>query len=166
MAEDTVDEALELIGRRARCRTKRLRLVGADGGREAAAGSLAAHLAGRHGSLAVQVQRLIDADASLGEPLVAGLPYVRAEAVHAVRNEMARSLDDVLSRRTRSRMLERTATLAAAPAVAQLIAADLGWDDAEIDRQVATFRALVSAEVAAGMTSEAEFIAQVTGADR
>jgi len=71
---------------------------------------------------------------------------VRAEAVYAVRYEMARSVDDILSRRTRARLLGRDASAAAAPAVAALVAADLGWDAAEQDRQVKAFRALVDEE--------------------
>ena len=57
-----------------------------------------------------------------------GLPYLRAEALYAARYEMARSVDDILSRRTRARLLGRDASAAAAPAVAALVAADLGWD--------------------------------------
>ena len=81
---------------RARCRTKRLRLLGADGYREAPAGSPAAHLADRFGSLAMEIEALVAADPTLGEPLVPGLPYLRAEAVYAARHEMATTLDDVL----------------------------------------------------------------------
>ena len=62
-----------------------------------------------------------------------GLPYSKAEVVYAVRAEMARSVDDVLSRRTRARLLARDASVAAAPEVARLMAAELGWDDAERD---------------------------------
>ena len=43
------------------------------------------------------MHELVDDDPRLGEPLVPGLPYLRAEAVHAVRHEMARTLDDVLA---------------------------------------------------------------------
>ena len=71
---------------------------------------------------------------SLATPLVAGLPYRRSEAIYAVRDEMATTLDDVLSRRTRARLLGRDATAAAAEAVAQLIAPELGWDEARIAR--------------------------------
>ncbi len=79
----------------------------------------------------------------------AGLPYLRAEAVYAARYEMARSVDDILSRRTRARLLGRDASAAAAPAVAALVADDLGWDDAEQQRQVKAYRALVDEERAA-----------------
>ena len=70
----------------------------------------------------------------LADPLVPGLPYLRAEATYAVRHEMARTLDDVLSRRTRARLLARDASADAAAAVAELVAPDLGWSDTERER--------------------------------
>jgi glycerol-3-phosphate dehydrogenase len=59
---------------------------------------------------------------------------------------MATTLDDVLSRRTRSRLLGRDATAAAADDVARLIAPELGWDEDRISREVATFRAALEHE--------------------
>jgi DNA-binding transcriptional LysR family regulator len=79
----------------------------------------------------------------------------------AIRNEMALTLDDVLSRRTRARIINRRATLASARQVAELMATELHWDSAEIDRQVAFFVDSCSREEAAGMVSEAEFLASV-----
>ena len=73
-------------------------------------------------------------------------PYSRAEVVYAVRAEMARTVDDVLSRRTRARLLARDASAAAADDVAALMAAELGWSDDERDRQVAQYRALIDEE--------------------
>ena len=153
MAQDTVDAVAKQLGMTTSCRTRRLALLGAKGHRQHAAGSPTAHLAGRYGSLASEVQALIDTDPMLGAPLVPGLAYVRAEAVYAVRQEMARTLDDVLTRRTRARLADRAAALAAAPSVAALLAAELGWDATETDRQVAHFAAQCAAEIAAATTS-------------
>ena len=72
------------------------------------------HLAGRYGSEARVLAAMIEADPDLGAPLVDGLPYLRAEALYAVRHEMARSVDDVLARRTRARLQARDASAAAA----------------------------------------------------
>lgn len=144
MAADTVDEVVARVGRGGPSRTKKLRLVGAEGPAPADD-----HLAGRYGGEAVELLRLIEADATLGDPLVPGLPYRRAEAVFAVRHEMATTLDDVLSRRTRARLLGRDATDAAAPGVARLIAPELGWSAEEIERQVSAYRAGLAAERAA-----------------
>jgi glycerol-3-phosphate dehydrogenase len=151
MAEDTVDELvrhLEGAPRSARrCRTARLRLRGAQRVGEGA--GRARHLADRYGSEAGLVEALIDADASLGDPLVPGLPYLRAEAVHAARHEMATTIDDVLARRTRARLQARDASAAAARSVGELMAGELGWSPEETDAQVATYVALIDAERAA-----------------
>ena len=89
---------------------------------------------------------LCEDDPTLGEPLVPGLPYLRAEAVWAARQEMAHTLTDVLARRTRALILDREAAALAAPGVAILLASELGWDQAEQDRQVADFECVVQAE--------------------
>ena len=78
-----------------------------------------------------------------------GLPYLRAEAVYAARHEMATTLVDVLTRRTRAHLLDRAATVDAAPDVASLLAAELGWDAAERDRQLAEYLELAAKEQAA-----------------
>jgi glycerol-3-phosphate dehydrogenase len=149
MAADTVDRAMDRLDRRGRSKTKRLRLLGAEGYEEPAGDDRRAHLLRRYGTLEGDVEALIAQDASLGEPLVPGLPYVAAEAVYAARHEMARSVDDVLSRRTRARLLDRAATAAAAEVVARLLAPELGWSDAEIEQEAAAYRRLVEHEAAA-----------------
>ena len=94
------------------------------------------------------MRALVDGDPALGEPLVPGLDYLRAEAVYAARYEMAVTLEDVLTRRTRAHLFDRPATMAAAPAVAELLATELGWDAAETSRQVEEYLRLAEAEVA------------------
>ena len=146
MAEDTIEPVLRRLGRGGPCRTRRLALVGADGYRRVDPSSAEYHLAHRYGSEAPEVRALIALDASLGDTLVPGLPYLRAEAVFAVRHEMATTLVDVVTRRTRAHLRDRAATLAAAPSIAALLAGELGWDAAETDRQVAAYRQLCEAE--------------------
>jgi glycerol-3-phosphate dehydrogenase len=149
MAADTVDQVDALLGKRRRCRTKRLKLIGADGYEdppETNEPSRHEHLAHRYGTEGADVEALVDEDPALGGPLVPGLPYLKAEAVHAVRSEMARTLDDVLTRRTRARLLARDDSAAAADDTAALVGRELGWDDAERARQVKEYRAAVAAE--------------------
>lgn len=155
MAEDTVDEALKTIGRSARCKTKRLRLRGAADAR----GTSSLHLFTRYGSDWTEVQHLIDAEASLAQPLIPGMPYLRAEAIHAVRYEWARTVDDVLSRRTRALLLDRRAALAAAPDVARLLAGELGWDNSRVELEVQRFSEVCAKEERAAHMSEAEYLA-------
>jgi glycerol-3-phosphate dehydrogenase len=150
MAADAVDVVMDRLERRGRSRTRHVPLLGADGYVEPSDGAdAAAHLAGRYGGEASLVSALLDGDGLLGAPLVPGLPYIAAEAVYAARHEMARTLDDVLSRRTRARLLARDASAAAAPAVARLIAPELGWDRGEEARQVRAYTDSVHHERAA-----------------
>jgi glycerol-3-phosphate dehydrogenase len=157
MAQDTVDQVCEVLGLHRKSTTKRLPLVGADGYRQLSDLD-AAHLADRYGSVAADVTLLTQTDQQLGEPMVPGLPYIKAEAIYAARSEMAVTLDDVLSRRTRARLFDRPAAVAAAADVARLIAADMGWDDAEVDRQVADFRNSCAFEKTASETTEANLL--------
>ena len=68
------------------------------------------------------------------------------------------TLDDVLSRRTRARLFDRPASMQAAEDVARLIAGDMGWDDAEVERQIADFRNSCAAEQTAGQLSEVDLL--------
>jgi glycerol-3-phosphate dehydrogenase len=157
MAADTIDQAARLLGSRVKSRTRRLGLLGSHGFSPppaAAEPSLHEHLAGRYGTEAEAVLQLLRQDPGLREPLVPGLPYVRAEAVYAARHEMARTLDDVLSRRTRARLLARDASRAAAPDVARLVAPELGWDEAQVTSEVEAYRALCEHERAAAQLPE------------
>jgi glycerol-3-phosphate dehydrogenase len=139
MASDTVDRVVAALGTGGRSRTKRLRLVGAGGPPVSNE-----HLARRYGSLSTDVLALEATDPTLAEALVPGLPYRRSEAVYGVREEMARTLDDVLSRRTRARLLAREATARVAEDVARLIGAELSWDAARIAREAGAYRAALA----------------------
>ena len=149
MAEDAVDAVVEhrddLPRRARRSRTAKLRLRGAQAVDPKATG-VVRHLADRYGTEARVVHALVDADPSLGEALVPGLPYLRAEAVYAARHEMATTVDDVLSRRTRARLQARDASAAVASAVAELLASELGWSTDEVARHAAAYVASVAAE--------------------
>jgi glycerol-3-phosphate dehydrogenase len=152
LAEDTVDmivRQLDATRRTRRSATRRLSLFGATRSSSGAPGTATAHLARRFGSQADEIRALVAFDPSLGEPLVPGQPYLRAEAVYAARHEMATTLDDVLVRRTRAHLFDRPATLAVAADVADLLASELGWDTAETERQLTHYRALCHAEEAA-----------------
>jgi glycerol-3-phosphate dehydrogenase len=151
MAADAVDEITKLLDHDGRSTTKRLRLHGTTGWD---ASDLPPVLAARYGGDAREILALVRADAALGEPLIPGLDYLKAEAVYAVRSEMATSVDDVLSRRTRARLLARDASAAAADDVAALIGPELGWDPAEQRAQAEQYRARVQAEREAGELPE------------
>ncbi|OXI37142.1 glycerol-3-phosphate dehydrogenase/oxidase [Burkholderia aenigmatica] len=151
MAEQTIDTVGKLLGRRTRCRTKSAYLLGAAGYDPqaiVASGGLAAHLGERYGTEARFVGDLADATPSLLAPIVDGLPYSEAEVLYAARHEFARSVDDVLSRRTRARLMARDASARAAPRVGEILKAELGLSDAAVASQVRDYVAAVALEKA------------------
>jgi glycerol-3-phosphate dehydrogenase len=151
MAEDTVDALRPYVTRLEPVRTKRLRLHGVGPWRPTS--ERETHLYQRYGEDAQVVLDLIVADEELGERPIAGLPYVGAEFVYGARFEMATTLIDLLSRRTRAHLLDARATLAGAARVASLVADELGWNDEDVKREVAEYESLVRSEFgAAGLT--------------
>jgi len=99
---------------------------------------------GVYGSDALVIQDLMRAHPPLAERLHPALPYCRAEVVWAVRVEMARSVEDVLSRRCRALILNAAAAVEMAPEVAAIMAAELAYDDAWQRREVEAFTQLAS----------------------
>ena len=83
-------------------------------------------------------------DAGLADRLNADLPYLGAEVVWAARTEMARTVEDVLSRRTRALLLNAKGAIAAAPKVAELLAVELERPGAWVKEQVAQFSRLAA----------------------
>ena len=139
MAEDCVDQAATLAQLPDRpCVTSHLSIHGFHAETKQL-GPLAVY-----GSDAYEICKLIEIDATLAEPLHAALPYVKAEIVWAVRHEMARTVEDVLARRTRSLFLNARAALAMAPVVADLMASELNWGEDAKARQLGAFRDVAS----------------------
>jgi glycerol-3-phosphate dehydrogenase len=137
MAEDCVNHAATLahLPEKA-CRTRSLRIHGCHA-EPHVFGAL-----GVYGSDAPLIQELTRIDPRLGAPLHPRLPYTAAEVVWAGRFEMARTVEDVLARRTRALFLDARAAIEMAPAVAELLAGELGRGGEWREAQVAAFRAL------------------------
>jgi glycerol-3-phosphate dehydrogenase len=102
------------------------------------------HLISTYGTGYAEVLAHAENDRHLAEPLVPGLPYLKAEVIHAVRHEMALTLEDVLNRRTHVLDQVRDNGLDVAPQVAALMGAELGWSDEERAGQVEDYRRLVA----------------------
>ncbi len=104
------------------------------------------HLLNRYGGLVDELLDLVASRPELGRPLPGAEDYLAAEVVYAVTHEGARHLDDVLTRRTRISIetFDR-GTTTACPA-ADLMAAELSWDDARRDDEVDHYLRRVEAE--------------------
>lgn len=133
MGEDTIDHAAMVAGLDERpSRTADLRLHG---------WSEDPHLRewSSHGADAPKLARVAAEQPGWDEPLHPSLPYRVCEVVWAARREMARTVEDVLARRTRSLLLDARASVEVAPRVAALLAVELGKDAAWRQRQVAEY---------------------------
>jgi glycerol-3-phosphate dehydrogenase len=146
MAEDVMTHAAQVAGLApVPSRTAGMRLHGAP---EDAANSEVGVPTGplaSYGTDADGVRALAAADAELAGPLHPRLPYLRAEVAWGVRHEMARTVEDVLARRTRALLLDARASAECAPAVARLLARELGRDAVWEKDQVQAYRALAEA---------------------
>jgi glycerol-3-phosphate dehydrogenase len=134
MAEDCVDHAAtlgKLVERP--CVTSRLKIHGSHPGSEQF-GDLK-----YYGSDAPAVRELMDRDPVMARRLHDDLPIYAAQVVWAARREMARTVDDVLARRTRALFLNAPAAIAMANDAARLLAAELGRDEQWQRNQVAEF---------------------------
>jgi len=145
MAEDCVDHAATLAKLDERpCVTRTLNIHGHDDD-AARFGDLASY-----GSAAGAIQELMSAGApddahhDLSRRLHPALPICAAQVVWAARREMARTVDDVLARRTRALHLNAAAAVEMAPQVARLLGAELGRDARWADDQVAHFTAMAA----------------------
>jgi glycerol-3-phosphate dehydrogenase len=136
MGEDAVDHAAMVAGLDERpSRTADLRLHG-----WAEEGPLRAWSG--YGADAPALACLAAGHPGWEEPLHPDLPYRLCEVVWAARHEMARTVEDVLARRTRSLLLDARASVEAAPRVAALLAAELEKDEEWQRRQVAEYGAV------------------------
>ncbi len=100
-------------------------------------------LADTYGMRGAEVARRVRQDKSLGDPLVPGRPEILAQVDHAVQDELASTVTDVLKNRTALFYRDPHQGLAAAPAVADRMAELLGWDEATRDAMEEAYRAEV-----------------------
>jgi glycerol-3-phosphate dehydrogenase len=91
-----------------------------------------------YGNQAFEIENMIKRQPDLGELIHLKLPYTKAEIVWICRNELPRTLEDMLARRTRALFLDARASAEAGPVVAEIMAKELGfgkpWKDSEISR--------------------------------
>ena len=138
MAEDAVNHAITL-GKLAdaKCGTEELRIHGYT--ERTDLGNMLVY-----GTDAEKIRELADSDPELNSQLHPDLPYIAGEVVWAAREEMARTVEDVLARRTRALFLNAHAAIAMAPEVARLLAKELGRTQAWTEQQLADFNTLAA----------------------
>lgn len=139
MAEDCVDHAARLAELKpAECSTKSMYVHGHPG-------EASRERFNEYGSDATTLEQLLASTPNANEQLAERLPYVAGQAIFAARHEMARSVEDVLARRTRALFLDAEAAIAAAPRVAGLLSAELHRDSKWQADQLEKFRLVADA---------------------
>lgn len=145
MAEDCVDHAITLGALDEKpCVTATQHIHGYHEHPEEL-GSLSAY-----GSDAAAILQLVHEDPALATPLHPDLPYIVAEIIWAARHEMSRTLDDALARRTRALLLNARAAVSIAPAVAAILAKELGKDGDWVKAQIESFTAMAAQYIPQG----------------
>ncbi len=135
MAEDTLNHAALIGGFDNKpCVTENLQL---HGWRSPNAAALPEHLA-VYGSDSGKLEALPEN----AERLHPRLPYTKANVIWAIREEMARTIEDILSRRTRALLLDARAAIESAPAVGDILAKELGKDSTWAIKQLEEFKKL------------------------
>lgn len=139
MAQDTLNKAIQL-GKlpNVKCKTKDLLIHGAS------ENSRKSHHLYIYGTDQEGIIQLIKESPELGEKLHPRLEFVKAEVVWAIRNEMARTIDDVLARRVRVLFLDAKAAIELAPIVASILAKELNKDENWEKGQITSFIAIAN----------------------
>jgi glycerol-3-phosphate dehydrogenase len=140
--------------------TEKLPIIGADGyfaliqqvDHIARANNLSVdtviHLLNRYGSLISDLLEVMTNDPQLAKPLSADLPYLKAEIHYAASSEGARSVDDVLSRRTRLAFEAPNSAIHLANDVADIMAPILGWSSKQKRESIRDYINLAEQEIA------------------
>jgi glycerol-3-phosphate dehydrogenase len=135
MAQDAVEQAETMAGLEERpCATDHLQIHGWT--RQ----NIAEPNLRVYGADAPSIREIANTEPDLGQRIHPELPYAGAEVVWAAREEMARTVEDVLARRTRALLLGARASIAAAPRVAELMARELGKDESWKRKSVEDFQ--------------------------
>ncbi|MEO6639516.1 MAG: glycerol-3-phosphate dehydrogenase C-terminal domain-containing protein [Ginsengibacter sp.] len=137
MAELTVNKAIEVADlKNHSCKTQDLHIHGYT------SVSPVNNSLDIYGTDKILIIELIKEKYFLKEKIIAGFPYLQAEVIWAVREEMARTIEDVLARRIRLLFLDAKAAIEAAPKVAELMAGELGCDEEWKQNQLKSFYAI------------------------
>ncbi len=151
MAEETINTCCQLLGRSESSRTETLAVNGGEGFNEAFQAKFRSeftalpadtleHLLFTYGTNAPRIATLAMSQAAYRQPLAAGHPFIKAEVIYALEEEMAQTLADVLMRRIRLGLVDWQATLAAIEPAGELMATQLNWPEETKQTAIAGFQ--------------------------
>jgi len=137
MAEDVLEIAVHKGGfEETECKTKELRIHGFKKDTDFNAPLY------YYGTDEDDIQLIIRNDKTLGEKIHPSLPFIKAEIIRAVQNEMCMTAEDALSRRTRALLLDAKAAIESAPLVAEIMAKEMQKDGEWVKNEINNFIAI------------------------
>ena len=149
MAKDAIDQIDRIFSRNNTCTTATQTLAGGQNynfeshrlleNKYAMASDICQHLVKKYGSRAENVCKLTATHPELKDRLDVKYPYIKAEVVYTVRDEMVVTPRDFLARRIRLEITDWETTISVLPAVADLIATELNWSDLEKQNQISAY---------------------------
>jgi glycerol-3-phosphate dehydrogenase len=138
MAEETIDRAIKAgILEKKKCLTRNFSFYSNNK-------PLKSERLKIYGNQASEIEKMIINQPDLGELIDQRLPYTKAEIIWICKNEMPRTLEDVLARRTRALFLDVRASVEAGPVVADLMAKELGFNKTWQEKQTTDYNKLTA----------------------
>ena len=170
MAQDAIDRAGELLKKTVPGRTETHYLIGGEGynfdywkqlqSQYKLPEDVCQHLMQTYGNRAEKVAQLTKVQPVLAEKLTESQPFIGAEVIYQVREEMAVTVRDVLARRWRLELSNWQLTAQLTPQVADLMAAELSWSETHRTSQINAYQSLLATFTKqAGLTSEQSTLA-------
>lgn len=156
MAKDAIDQVNVLLNQESKCRTAKYKLVGSRDKSFDYRGYLRkaenfglnedtiTHLMGKYGDQCMKYFDLFLEDENLMQKIHPDYPFICAEVVYTIRNEMAATLRDFFARRIRLELMDWEAVFLAIPKVATIFANELQWTENQKEREMQTYQALIS----------------------
>jgi glycerol-3-phosphate dehydrogenase len=137
MAEETINKAIRAgILDKKKCVTSSLKL-------STSTFDMSSNRLHIYGDQSAEIEQIISENPELGEPMDWRFPYTRAEIIWICRNEMPLTVGDMLARRTRALFLDALASSEIAPAVADLMSKELGFDEKWQREQIEAYNQLI-----------------------
>ncbi len=149
MAKDTIDEACKILDKDTTCKTELHYLVGGENynfeewkniqEKYNLDTDICQHLLKKYGTKANQVL----ATSSLTERIHKDYPFIKAEVIYTIREEMAGSLRDFFARRTRMELIDWKATLNSVDTVADIMSEELNWSETQKQTNITDYKKLL-----------------------
>lgn len=149
MAKDTIDEACKILNEELECKTEQHYLIGGENYNfeewkniqniYKLDEDICKHLVSKYGNRAKKVLET----SRLTERIHAEYPFIKAEVIYTIREEMASSLRDFFARRTRMELIDWNATFHSIETVADMMQDELGWTASQKQTNISNYKSLL-----------------------